>query len=74
MRGRLWALWGLQTGEGAFCIFMGLAKGSLGATIVLMVRSSFPLLDVHALHVSVSEFLRPVLQDQKFQSSDQRVA
>lgn len=37
MRGRLWALWMLQTVEGAFCIFMGLAKDSLPATIALMV-------------------------------------
>jgi MFS transporter, NNP family, nitrate/nitrite transporter len=37
MRGRLWALWLIQTAEGIFCIFMGLAKNSLGATIALMV-------------------------------------
>lgn len=37
MRGRLWALWSMQTFEGALCIFMGLAKGSLPATIVIMV-------------------------------------
>ena len=40
MRGRLWALWIMQTLEGAFCIFMGLAKDSLGATIVLMIMFS----------------------------------
>jgi MFS transporter, NNP family, nitrate/nitrite transporter len=37
MRGRLWAYWIMQTIEGAMCIFMGLAKSSLAATIVLMV-------------------------------------
>ena len=40
MRGRLWALWLLQTTEGAFCIFMGLAKGSLGGTIAVMILFS----------------------------------
>ena len=42
MRGRLWALWLLQTGEGALCVFMGLAKDSLPATISLMVRCLHP--------------------------------
>lgn len=37
MRGRLWALWTLQTVEGAFCIFMGLAKNTLPGTIAIMV-------------------------------------
>jgi MFS transporter, NNP family, nitrate/nitrite transporter len=37
MRGRLWALWIIQTMEGAFCIFMGLANNTLAGTIVLMI-------------------------------------
>jgi MFS transporter, NNP family, nitrate/nitrite transporter len=37
MRGRVWSLWLMQTFEGVFCIFMGLAKDSLWLTIVLMV-------------------------------------
>ena len=40
MRGRLWSLYILQTIEGAMCIFLGLAKDSLPATIVLMIAFS----------------------------------
>jgi len=37
MRGRLWTLWFTQTLEGVLCIFMGLSKDNLGATIAFMV-------------------------------------
>ena len=37
MRGRLWVLWSTQTLEGVLCIFMGLSKDNLGATIAFMV-------------------------------------
>ncbi len=37
MRGRLWTLWSTQTLEGVLCIFMGLSKDNLGATIAFMV-------------------------------------
>ena len=37
MRGRLWNLWLWQTLEGVLCIFMGLSKNNLGATIAFMV-------------------------------------
>ena len=47
MRGRLWALWSMQTFEGALCIFMGLAKGSLAGTICIMI--------VFSLFVQASE-------------------
>mmetsp|Transcript_29028 Transcript_29028/g.40086 ORF Transcript_29028/g.40086 Transcript_29028/m.40086 type:complete len:534 (+) Transcript_29028:106-1707(+) len=40
MRGRLWALWAMQTFEGGLCILMGLAKDSLGLTLVIMVMFS----------------------------------
>ena len=40
MRGRLWCLWLCQTLEGVLCIFMGLAKNSLGTTILFMVLFS----------------------------------
>ena len=40
MRGRLWCLWLCQTVEGVLCIFMGLAKDSLGLTIMFMVLFS----------------------------------
>jgi MFS transporter, NNP family, nitrate/nitrite transporter len=40
MRGRLWALWVMQTLEGVMCIFMGLAKDSLAGTMVLMITFS----------------------------------
>eukprot|EP00212_Chloropicon_laureae_P002384 CAMPEP_0197489770 /NCGR_PEP_ID=MMETSP1311-20131121/4481_1 /TAXON_ID=464262 /ORGANISM="Genus nov. species nov., Strain RCC856" /LENGTH=229 /DNA_ID=CAMNT_0043034149 /DNA_START=17 /DNA_END=706 /DNA_ORIENTATION=+ len=37
MRGRLWALWIIQTAEGALCIAMGLLYTSLPATLVVMI-------------------------------------
>ena len=37
MRGRLWTLWLCQTLEGVLCVFMGLSKENLGATIAFMV-------------------------------------
>ncbi|CAD7704994.1 unnamed protein product [Ostreobium quekettii] len=40
MRGRLWALWLLQTAEGGLAVVMGLMHNSLGATIVTMVLFS----------------------------------
>ena len=40
MRGRLWALWTMQTVEGLMCIFMGLANSSLAGTIVVMILFS----------------------------------
>lgn len=40
MRGRLWVLWGVQTLEGGMCIFMGLAKDSLGITLLACVLFS----------------------------------
>ena len=40
MRGRLWCLWLVQTLEGILCIFMALAKNSLGTTILCMVLFS----------------------------------
>ena len=40
MRGRLWALWILQTAEGALCVVMGLVEKSLTATIVAMILFS----------------------------------
>ena len=40
MRGRLWCLWLVQTLEGILCIFMALAKDSLGTTILCMVLFS----------------------------------
>jgi len=37
MRGRLWALWILQTVEGVFCIIMGKLSHTLAGTIVVMI-------------------------------------
>ena len=40
MRGRLWALWIVQTVEGGLCILMGFAKDSLPLTLVIMILFS----------------------------------
>mmetsp|Transcript_18226 Transcript_18226/g.43618 ORF Transcript_18226/g.43618 Transcript_18226/m.43618 type:complete len:539 (+) Transcript_18226:107-1723(+) len=40
MRGRLWAVWLLQTAEGCFCIVLGAVHESLAWTVVLMVLFS----------------------------------
>lgn len=40
MRGRLWALWTVQTLGGVFCVILG-KVGSLGASIVVMMVFSF---------------------------------
>jgi len=40
MRGRLWALWIMQTVEGALCVLMGFAKDSLALTLVIMIMFS----------------------------------
>ena len=37
MRGRIWALWIMQTVEGLFCIFLGLAHTTFAGTIIIMI-------------------------------------
>jgi MFS transporter, NNP family, nitrate/nitrite transporter len=40
IRGRLWGLWTVQTVEGVLCIVLGLAKGSFGASVGVMILFS----------------------------------
>jgi len=40
MRGRLWALWILQTTEGGLCIVMGFLQNSLAGTMIVMILFS----------------------------------
>ena len=48
MRGRIWALWIIQSLSGAFCIALAYVDNSLSSTIVIMVRAGWLVGWAHA--------------------------
>ena len=57
MRGRLWALWIIQTLGGVFCVLMGKASGSLTLTIVHMIIFSIFCQQACGLSFGVAPFI-----------------
>ncbi len=57
MRGRIWALWIVQTLGGIFCIVMGLVDYSLGATIAVMIVFSIFAQQACGLHFGITPFV-----------------
>ncbi|GFR51549.1 hypothetical protein Agub_g13968 [Astrephomene gubernaculifera] len=57
MRGRLWALWIIQTLGGVFCIVLGKVNHNLSATIVVMIIFSIFCQQACGLHFGVTPFI-----------------
>ncbi|EFJ43737.1 hypothetical protein VOLCADRAFT_83071 [Volvox carteri f. nagariensis] len=57
MRGRLWALWIIQTLGGVFCIVMGRVNHNLTATIVVMVIFSIFCQQACGAHFGITPFV-----------------
>ncbi|KAG2489122.1 hypothetical protein HYH03_012348 [Edaphochlamys debaryana] len=57
MRGRIWALWIIQTLGGVFCIVLGLVSNSLSSTIVVMIIFSIFCQQACGLHFGVVPFV-----------------
>ncbi|KXZ49988.1 hypothetical protein GPECTOR_18g144 [Gonium pectorale] len=57
MRGRLWALWIVQTLGGIFCVVLGRVHGSLTSTIVVMIIFSVFCQQACGLHFGVTPFV-----------------
>ncbi|KXZ49558.1 hypothetical protein GPECTOR_20g412 [Gonium pectorale] len=57
MRGRIWALWIIQTLGGVFCIIMGRVEHNLSATIVIMIIFSIFCQQACGLHFGITPFV-----------------
>ncbi|MEW5298466.1 MAG: hypothetical protein WDW36_001587 [Sanguina aurantia] len=57
MRGRLWALWVMQTLSGVFCIVMAYVDYSLGATIAVMIIFSIFCQQSCGAHYGIVPFI-----------------
>ncbi|KAG2431534.1 hypothetical protein HXX76_009548 [Chlamydomonas incerta] len=57
MRGRIWALWIIQTLGGIFCIVLGKVSNSLSATIVIMIIFSIFCQQACGLHFGITPFV-----------------
>ncbi|GLI65297.1 hypothetical protein VaNZ11_008790 [Volvox africanus] len=57
MRGRLWALWIIQTLGGVFCVILGIVHNNLTATIVVMFIFSIFCQQACGLHFGITPFV-----------------
>ncbi|PNH10816.1 High affinity nitrate transporter 2.5 [Tetrabaena socialis] len=57
MRGRIWALWIIQTLGGLFCVIMGLVANSLTNTIIIMIVFSIFCQQACGAHFGITPFV-----------------